>query len=138
MVKENPVKDRVMRAMRERGAYVAKVHGSRFGNAGVPDLLICYRSIFIGMEIKSPSVKLKPSPRQELHLQQIARAQGIACLVNSVKMARSVLDNIDKTIAGIPVDKVEGEKIETESKKNEGDADGDTTGEGVDQVCKEV
>lgn len=75
-----------------------KVHGSEHMMAGLPDLIICYRGLFIALEVKMPGNKV--SPVQSLRIQQIRAAQGHAYVVKSVQAALKVLDLVDSVSGG--------------------------------------
>lgn len=89
---------KIQDAVRARGAFVFKVHGSQYMMSGLPDLIICYRGLFVALEVKMPGNK--PSPAQVLRMQQIKTAQGHAYVVRSVKGALRVLDLIDSVTVG--------------------------------------
>ena len=76
---------RIMAALRARGIYVVKYHGSAFSTAGVPDLLCCADGKLIAMEIK---VQFRqPTPIQEVQIAKIRAAGGVAVVVRSVEEA---------------------------------------------------
>lgn len=64
--------------------------------SGTPDLLICYRGLFIGMELKRPGEE--PSEIQKHRLTQIVRAGGIACVVTNAVQTAAVLMRLDECI----------------------------------------
>lgn len=47
-----------------------------FGKSGVPDIIACYRTMFIGIEVKRPGKK--PTPIQERRMAEIKVRGGIA------------------------------------------------------------
>jgi hypothetical protein len=77
--------------LRGRGAFVFKVHAGEdsFQEVGLPDLIVCWRGHFLGLEVKLPGQK--PSPRQRHILRQISEAQGIAAVVHSVEEVEKIL-----------------------------------------------
>lgn len=78
-----------------QGAFVFNVHGgdSPFQEIGIPDLLCCFRGLFIGLELKLPGEE--PSRIQELKMQKIRDADGIAEVVYSVAQVRLILERIE-------------------------------------------
>src|SRR3546814_4336782 len=54
----------IRRACIARGAFAFKIHGGPTMMAGLPDLIMCYRGRFIGMEIKVPDPSSQPSTIQ--------------------------------------------------------------------------
>ena len=62
--------------------------------SGVPDFLICYRGVFIGMEIKTTIGVV--SKLQFYVLDMIKEAGGIGCVVRSVAEAQKILLDIKR------------------------------------------
>lgn len=79
-----------------RGARCFKIHGEEgaYQEAGIPDLLVCYRGQFIGLEAKMPGNK--PSPLQKMVLREISKAGGTAAVVYSVKEVEALLAELDR------------------------------------------
>jgi pantoate kinase len=77
---EVKVKKKVKEALQEIGAYYAMPVGTGFGNAGVPDFLVCVRGMFIGIECKANGNK--PTALQLHHMMQIRKAGGLAYVVD--------------------------------------------------------
>jgi len=80
-------------ALEKRGAFVFKVHGGPMMMAGLPDLVVCYRGRYIGLEVKMPGNK--PSPIQERVGSKIHSALGEWGVVYSVEEAVNFLDSVD-------------------------------------------
>lgn len=62
---------------------------------GLPDLIMCYRGQFIGMEIKVPDPSSQPSKIQVRRIKEIREANGRAFVVRSVASAMRILDAVD-------------------------------------------
>lgn len=62
--------------------------------AGLPDIVMCYRSVFIGLETKMPEGN-DPTPRQVYVHGCIKRAEGIVQVPRTVAGALRVLDGVD-------------------------------------------
>jgi len=77
---EKKVKDQVVKALKEEGAYYffPATHG--FGRSGVPDIVCCINGKFLGIECKAG--KNKPTALQVRELEAIRRAGGMAVVVN--------------------------------------------------------
>lgn len=88
---------RLQRAIQDElkrvGAFVFKVHGSEYMMAGLPDIVGCYRGIFIGVEVKMSGNEA--SKIQLRRLQEIERAGGVTCVAYSVPDAMQVIHAID-------------------------------------------
>lgn len=87
---ERKVKKKVIALLKARGAYYAMPVASGFGNAGVPDILACYRGRFFGIECKAGGGKA--TALQLSNLKQIDQAGGIALIIDEVALDQRVLD----------------------------------------------
>lgn len=84
--------------LRERGARAFKIQGGdeTFQEVGIPDLLVCYKGRFVGLEVKMPGGTL--SAKQKAVLDEIADAGGIAAVVTTVGQVSHLLGKIDKEV----------------------------------------
>ena len=80
MTPEAKVKKKVVKQLKEMGAYYFYPMTHGYGKSGVPDIVGCYGSKFFGIECKAG--KNKPTPLQEQNLREITTAGGIALVVN--------------------------------------------------------
>jgi hypothetical protein len=55
-----------------------------FGNSGVPDFLICFKSKFFGIECKANGNKT--TALQDQHLESIRKAGGVALVVDDLNV----------------------------------------------------
>jgi hypothetical protein len=87
---------RIKAYLEGRGAFVVKIHGGDnvFQEAGLPDLFVCYKGYFIGLEVKTDVGK--PSPRQLAVLRRIERAGGVGEVVTSVEQVERILTKLDR------------------------------------------
>lgn len=79
MKSEKIFENKVKLYLKEKGAYFIKTHGDRFSKIGVPDLIVCYKGLFIGIELKVPNGK--PSELQLYNLREIEKSGGISYLL---------------------------------------------------------
>jgi len=91
MTPEAKVKAKVKQVLKEIDAYYAMPVGTGFGNAGVPDFLVCRRGQFIGIECKANGNK--PTALQLWNLSEIRRCGGRAIIVDETNV-----DNLRKEI----------------------------------------
>jgi len=77
---ERIVKQKVVKILKELGAYYFYPVTGGYGSSGVPDIVGCYRGRFFGIECKAG--KGKTTALQDKNLADIARAGGIALVVN--------------------------------------------------------
>ena len=80
-----------------RDVFFWKEHGGPYGTSGVPDIIICYKGRFIGMECKLPGGHL--TELQKRALRKINDAGGYAYRVESVEDAREIIEMVDADIA---------------------------------------
>jgi len=82
---EKKVKDRVVTLLKKWGVYYFFPATGGYGRSGVPDIVCCYRGVFVAIECKAGTNK--PTPLQEAEMGKIRQAQGFVLVVNE--------DNID-------------------------------------------
>lgn len=92
-MREKNIENKIKSYLKSKGAYYVKYFGNSFSQVGVPDLLVCYKGRFIGIECKNE--KGKTSPLQDVNIQQIKKAGGISFVARSVE---DVIKELDKII----------------------------------------
>ena len=94
MTPEGKVKAKVKKALAEVGAYYAMPIGTGYGNAGVPDFLVCHKGVFVGIECKANGGK--PTALQMKNLADIEAAGGRALIIDETNVAqlRNLLGDI--------------------------------------------
>jgi len=77
---ENKVKQKVVKLLKAHNIYYffPATHG--FGRSGVPDIICCYNSLFMGIECKAGNNK--PTALQEKELRKIREAGGATFVIN--------------------------------------------------------
>jgi Holliday junction resolvase len=97
MTPEAKVKKKVVAQLKQLRAYYFYPVTGGYGGSGVPDIVVCYKGRFIGIECKAG--KNKPTKLQELNLRQIADAGGIALVINeeNVNDVTHILGDTDDT-----------------------------------------
>lgn len=70
-----------------------KEHGGMYGTAGIPDIICCYKGLFIGFEVKSETGRL--TKIQEVTIRKIKEAKGKAYKVTSVEEVKQILENLE-------------------------------------------
>ena len=93
---ETPLQERIQKYIRSIGGYVIKTHGDMISEPGIPDLICCYRGIFIGFEVKVDDNT--PSKHQGIHCRKIWKSGGIAAVVWSVDEVKAILMFVDRWI----------------------------------------
>lgn len=79
MGKEKQFEQKVRKFLDEKGAYHVKYFGCAFSQAGVPDLLCCYKGRFLGIELKAD--KGIPSALQLRNIDKIKEAGGYGIIL---------------------------------------------------------
>lgn len=80
MTPEAKVKKKVVAVLKDLGAYYFYPVTGGYGTSGVPDIVGCYQGTFFGIECKAG--KNKPTPLQQLALDNISKQGGLALVVN--------------------------------------------------------
>jgi len=80
MTPEKKVKDKVAKVLKQLGAYYFFPATGGYWRSGVPDIVGCYNGKFFGIECKAG--KNTTTALQELELEKIRKAGGIALVVN--------------------------------------------------------
>ena len=95
-VKEKWVKQQVVKLLKDRGAYYFYPVASGYMSSGVPDIVVCYQGLFMGIECKAGSNK--PTAIQEKNLQQIRDNKGVAMVVNEDNLValQNFLDHMEE------------------------------------------
>jgi len=93
---EAKVKKKVVDVIKKNGAYYFFPATGGYGRSGVPDIVCCYRGMFVAIECKAGSNK--PTALQEAEMYKIGQAQGFVLIVNedNVPDVQKVFDTIDK------------------------------------------
>ena len=80
MTPEAKVKKKVAEALKKLGVYYFYPVTGGYGRSGVPDIVGCYNGKCFGIECKAG--KGKTTPLQDMNINQIRAAGGIAAVVN--------------------------------------------------------
>ena len=80
MTPEAKVKKQVKKILDDLGAYHFSPLTSGYGRSGVPDIIVCYKGKFIGIECKAGKGKL--TALQEHNIKQIKHNEGLAIVIN--------------------------------------------------------
>ena len=77
---EKKVKTQVKKQLDEMGIYHFSPFQAGMGRAGIPDIIACYRGLFLAIECKAG--KGKTTALQEREINAIRAAKGLAFVVN--------------------------------------------------------
>lgn len=80
MAAEKNFENKVKKFLKDNGCWILKYWGgAAFTRSGIPDLLVCCKGRFIGVELKA--VKGRPSDLQIYNLKEIDRSGGYGVLL---------------------------------------------------------
>lgn len=92
-IKEKSITNAILKYLRSLdNCFCWKEHGGMYGTAGIPDIICCLNSRFIGIEVKKPDGKV--SKLQEVTLRKIKKASGIAIVAYSVDDVKAIVDKL--------------------------------------------
>ena len=91
-VLKKAIKDLVVR----RGGFWSSVQGGAGSKIGDPDMVICYKGKYIGVEGKT--YEGAQSEWQKLRMTQIRAAGGMYILARTVQDVEDILDQIDEGV----------------------------------------
>jgi hypothetical protein len=91
---ERKVKDKVVKILKDFGAFYFYPVSGGYGSSGVCDIIVCYRGRFIGIECKAGSNT--PTALQEKIIRQIQTAGGMAAVIreDNIELVRTLLEGI--------------------------------------------
>jgi cell division ATPase FtsA len=90
---EKDIVNRIMRYLKTvPECFAWKTHGGMYGTAGIPDIIVCFKGLFIAFEVKTTTGTL--TKLQEITITKIQKAKGEARKVNSVEEVRQILQAI--------------------------------------------
>lgn len=98
MKPETRLTNKILKELRAKGGWWMKVHGSASQQQGVPDIIGCYRGLFVAMEVKLPASSSTLSVYQRHTLSRLRQAQASAYVVRSSEAALKILGSIDSTL----------------------------------------
>lgn len=68
------------------------------GSMGIPDFIICYRGVFIGLETKAPGKENNVTPLQARNIAHINGAGGYAFAASTLDQLKAVIQRIDAAL----------------------------------------
>lgn len=96
MAEEKRFEEKIKALLKSRGAWFLKTWGGGFQRSGIPDLLICYKGKFIGIELKAEKGKVSELQNRELRLIRDAGGMGFIARPSHFGDLIQLLDAIDK------------------------------------------
>lgn len=81
---EQELQKKIIKYLEGKGAFVVKTISTN--KTGCPDLLVCYKSIFIAIEVKAPGKIKNVTKLQQAQLEKIREAGGVAFVADSLEI----------------------------------------------------
>ena len=72
--------------------FAFKEHGGLYGTSGIPDIIVCYKGKFVAFEVKTEKGKL--SKLQEITIEKIKNANGVAFKVTNLEEVKEILKGV--------------------------------------------
>ncbi len=100
MTPEGKVKKKCKEYLKEIGAWYYMPVSNGMGRVGCPDILVCYKGLFMAFETKAPGKIKNVTPNQQREIHDIQCAYGLALVIDDVEQMKEAIH--DKIIeAGI-------------------------------------
>lgn len=93
---EQDIQRKIIKYLESIGAYVVKVVASN--KSGTPDILACYRGIFLAIEVKRPETKTNVSELQIYNIKKIKEAGGIAIVSWDLDTVKATIEEINSNL----------------------------------------
>lgn len=91
---ESRLSARIIARVRERGGFAFKVQAGPTMRAGLPDIVVCWRGLFVGIETKMPGAEGATPIQQHVH-KEIRDVGGVVFVVRSVEEVDFALSQLD-------------------------------------------
>jgi len=97
-MRENRLQKACTDYLTEQGIYHVVTHGNAFERSGRPDIYLCYKGRFVGVELKKGPGD-SPTPLQQKHLREIRESGGIGVWLTSLEELKNLLSSIDSMLS---------------------------------------
>lgn len=97
LAEEKNFERRIVKALKQKGAWILKTHGGAMQRGGIPDLLCCINGMFLGLELKASNGRV--SELQKHNICEIRKSGGLAFVVYPDDFD-AVMELIDRMKAG--------------------------------------
>ena len=98
MTPEGKVKKKVKEYLQSIGAWYYMPVSNGMGRVGCPDILVCYKGMFMAFETKAPGKIKNVTANQQREIDEIQRANGLAHVVDDVEQVKSLLDTFERNL----------------------------------------
>lgn len=95
-MREKTVENKIKDYLFAHEIYHFKVHGSKFMEPGIADIISCVNGHFVGIEVKRPGAKREQSPQQKVHQRNVIKSGGIYVLADCLQDVIDVVEPLLK------------------------------------------
>ena len=88
---EGKVKEACKRYLKGLGAWYFMPVSNGMGQVGIPDIICCYKGLFIAIETKAPGKRANTTPNQDRVIEAIQKADGWAVVVDNVDQLHELI-----------------------------------------------
>lgn len=104
-MKESRYQTKVLKHLRDRGVYCENIFANGYMAAGIPDIVGCYRGVFVAFELKVG--KNRPSKLQKAKVNLINSIGGYAIVpYDTFEPIDELLDYIDEQLVNLGIDQL--------------------------------
>ena len=96
MTPEGKVKKKVKEYLQSIGAWYYMPVSNGMGRVGCPDILVCYKGLFMAFETKAPGKIAHVTANQQREIDAIQRVNGLAHVVDDVEQVKAVIETIER------------------------------------------
>jgi penicillin-binding protein-related factor A (putative recombinase) len=90
---------RILKTLKEKYPGVwYKIHGGLYQEAGIPDIIGCYKGAFFAFEVKRPGRENRVSAHQQYQLDRLRAAHATVGVVSSVAETVKIMEYIKNAI----------------------------------------
>lgn len=91
MTPEGKVKKQVKEYLQAIGAWYYMPVSNGMGRVGCPDILVCYKGLFMAFETKAPGKIRNVTANQQREIDDILRVNGLARVVDDVEQVKEAI-----------------------------------------------
>ena len=91
MTPEGKVKKAVKEYLKSIGAWYYMPVTNGMGRVGCPDILVCYKGLFMAFETKAPGKIKNVTANQQHEITDIQRVNGLALVVDDVEQVKEAI-----------------------------------------------
>jgi hypothetical protein len=92
---EGKVKDACKKYLKGIGAWFFMPVSNGMGQVGIPDIICCYKGMFVAIETKAPGKRANTTPNQDRVIEAIRNAKGFAWVVDNPDDLKALFNLID-------------------------------------------